>query len=197
MTTPLPFSHYYPMVCKPGEYIFSQGQEGNTAYILRRGQIKVTRSSEDGKEVLVKLLNPGEIFGEVVLFQPGGYPGTAQAITECEISPLDERHFSALLEEPETRQPLIQTLMEKLHYLNTRLFTLMAYDVEERFFRHLEHQYGIKETYSLGITKKDMALAIGTIPETFSRLLSRLTKRNLVRWTEESLWINPRVWDDF
>ena len=73
---------------------------------------------------------------------------------------------------------------------------LPIYDVEERFFRFLNEHYGRKNSYTISISKKDLAAAIGTIPETFSRLIQRLTRRGILRWEGNSLEIPGDFWEN-
>ena len=67
-------------------------------------------------------------------------------------------------------------------------------DVEDRFFDFLEEHYGRREDYRIPLTKKDVAAAIGTIPETFSRLLLRLKEQGTGSWEGERLRLTPGFW---
>ena len=74
-----------------------------------------------------------------------------------------------------------------------RILSLTSRDVEERFFAFLEEQYGRRERYTIPMSKKDVAAAIGTIPETFSRLLQRLKAEGL-HWDGEELILTKGFW---
>jgi CRP/FNR family transcriptional regulator len=165
-----------------GQFVFNQGTEGNHFYALCRGSVKVYRTSPDGRDAVVKILGPGEIFGEVILFRPIPYPANALCLAETALIEIDRSRLLAMLEESGFRLDFIAVLMEKLQYLNQRVYMLGALDVEERFFLHIISNYGILDEYELDLSKKDLASAIGTVPETLSRLLNRLKARGTIAW---------------
>jgi CRP-like cAMP-binding protein len=72
---------------------------------------------------------------------------------------------------------------------------LAAYDVEQRFFRFLLQQFGRKEEYVVPLSKKDFAAAIGTIPETLSRLLLRLKKEGKAVWEKNVIRLRKGFWE--
>jgi CRP-like cAMP-binding protein len=69
--------------------------------------------------------------------------------------------------------------------------------VEERFFFFLQEQFGRRQEYRISLSKKDIARAIGTIPETLSRLLLRLKKEKKIRWEGETLRLAGGFWKRF
>jgi CRP/FNR family transcriptional regulator len=85
-------------------------------------------------------------------------------------------------------------LMRKQRYLAERILYLTTRDVEDRFFDFLAEQYGRRESYDIPLAKKQVAAAIGTIPETFSRLLLRLKAEGIGSWEGERLSLAPGFW---
>lgn len=177
--------------------LFQEKEEGSSIYILLSGAIKLYKNSTDGKEVMIKLLRPGELFAEAILFGREGYPVTAQSVTESTLYQLDRKLILDFFSEKEFREAFCSSIMKRLRYLTNRLFYLSAYDVEERFFHFIRQRFGVHEYYEIDISKKEMASAIGTIPETLSRLLNRLGNRNILRWQDSELWIDPDYWRNF
>jgi CRP-like cAMP-binding protein len=78
-------------------------------------------------------------------------------------------------------------LMRKQRYLAERIVQQQAHDVESRLLWFLKEQFGTQKTVTLSISKKDIAGAIGTTPETLSRLILKLKKRKLLTWTGRTL----------
>jgi CRP-like cAMP-binding protein len=107
---------------------------------------------------------------------------------------MNKKSFNSFLENAEFRAEFISVLMKKQRYLAGRILYLTAYDVEERFFRFLAEHYGKNKAYDIAISKKDLASAIGTIPETFSRLIQRLTGRGMIRWDGNRLELAEGFW---
>ncbi|MBN2159738.1 MAG: Crp/Fnr family transcriptional regulator [Spirochaetes bacterium] len=174
--------------------IFLEGEKGSTFYVLAEGSVRLFKSAPDGREITVKLAAPGEIFAEVILFEKDRYPVSATAVTDSALFAMTRNSFTKLLDEPAFRGEFISVLMKKQRYLAGRILYLTAYDVEERFFRFLDEHYGKKQAYDIPLSKKDLASAIGTIPETLSRLIQRLTRRGIIRWEGSKLELSNGFW---
>ncbi|HOT45665.1 MAG TPA: Crp/Fnr family transcriptional regulator [Spirochaetota bacterium] len=175
--------------------IFLEGEKGSSFFIMVEGSVRLFKSAPDGREVTVKLASPGEIFAEVVLFEKDRYPVSATALADSVLFSMSRPVFETLLDNAEFRDDFISVLMKKQRYLAGRILYLAAYDVEERFFRFLADHYGKLQSYEITLSKKDFASAIGTIPETFSRLLQRLTSRRIIQWEGNRLTLPDDFWD--
>ncbi|OHD66472.1 MAG: hypothetical protein A2176_03765 [Spirochaetes bacterium RBG_13_51_14] len=175
--------------------IFLEGEKGSSFYVLIEGSVRLFKSAPDGREVTVKLAAPGEIFAEVILFEKDHYPVSATAVADSRLFAMNRASFNSLLENASFRNEFISVLMKKQRYLAGRILYLAAFDVEERFFRFLADRYGRRNSYTIDISKKDLASAIGTIPETFSRLIQRLTQRGIIRWEGDTLELADRFWE--
>jgi CRP/FNR family transcriptional regulator len=101
-----------------------------------------------------------------------------------------------MMNHPESRNAFIGTIFAKLRYLTEEIHYLSSHDVEDRFFRFLINNYGKKNKYEITIQKKDIASAIGTIPETFSRLILRLSKMGIIEWEKNTLIIKNDFWEN-
>ena len=175
--------------------IFLEGEKGSSFFILAQGSVRLFKSAPDGREITVKLAAPGEIFAEVILFESDHYPVSATAVSDSMLFSINRESFNALLDNADFRNEFISVIMKKQRYLAGRILYLTAYDVEERFFRFLNEHYGRKNSYVITISKKDLAAAIGTIPETFSRLIGRLTRMGMLRWEGNRLEIPGEFWE--
>lgn len=175
--------------------IFLEGERGSSFFIMVEGSVRLFKSAPDGREVTVKIAAPGEMFAEVILFEKDHYPVSATALTDSLLFSMNRSSFNTLLDNASFRNEFIALLMKKQRYLAGRILYLTAYDVEERFFRFLADHYGKKQSYEITLSKKDFASAIGTIPETFSRLLQRLTRRRIIQWDGTKLTLPANFWD--
>jgi CRP-like cAMP-binding protein len=181
---------------EPKETLFSEGFEGSFFYILLKGNIRVYKTSYDGKESTIKIINPGEFFAEAILFGRTHYPASATATELSEIIAIHRDSFWSMIDNPESRNIFMVAVFEKLRYLTDRIHFMSSHDVEDRFFKFLTDNYGEKYEYNITIPKKDIASAIGTIPETFSRLIMRLTKMGIITWKQNNLVIKENFWED-
>lgn len=177
------------------EILFLEGTEGRGMYLLAEGAVQLSKTAPDGREVVIKTLRPGEVFGEVVAFEARDYPVTATVVEPGLVLLIPRVQIECLLVDEGFRRDFIGMLMAKQRYLTERILSLTSRDVEDRFYSFLQEQYGRRERYRIPLSKKDVAAAIGTIPETFSRLLQRLKSQNLLSWEGEELSLAKGFWD--
>jgi CRP/FNR family transcriptional regulator len=182
---------------KKNELLFSEGDIGRSLYILAAGSIRIFKSSREGRETIIKIIKPGELFAEVVLFEQDTYPASAAALKTSTVYSLPKRQFHALLDEADFRNDFILLLMKKQRYLADRLHALTTDDVESRFVRFLLDQFGQKDEYRLGMTKKDLASAIGAGPETLSRLLNRMHREGKLSVAGQTIRMKPGFLREF
>jgi CRP/FNR family transcriptional regulator len=179
-----------------GEHLFFEGDEGRDLFVLSDGGIRLYKLAGDGQETTVKLIHPFEAFAEVAFFDMGRYPVSAVATKYSVAFALAGSTFEHLLEEHSFRKEFILTIIERLRYLSQRIHYLTSYDVEQRFFRFLYDECGPVETCTLNIPKKEIAAAIGTIPETLSRLILRLRERGDIDWKGSTITLRRGFWEE-
>jgi len=185
-----------PKTMRRREMLFMEGDTGHSMFLMAQGVVQLFKTSPDGKEVVIKLVRPGEIFGEVILFQRDRYPVSACALTAVQVFLLPKRQFDLLLDEEEFRREFIGMLLEKQRFLSEQIFRLSALDVEQRFFHFLREQYGEREEYAVDVTKRELAAAIDALPETLSRLLLKLKDEGTVQWEGDTLRLRRGFWKD-
>lgn len=173
------------------EILFHEGDKGFSFYVLVKGNIQLYKTSEEGKETVIKIIKPGEMFAEVILFEKNHYPVSAVALTDSQLFILPKHQFICLLEEEQFRSEFITSIMNKLRFLTTHIKYLTNYDVEERLFMFLEEQFGKQDKISIKLSKKDVAAAIGSTPETLSRLLLRLKNEGKMIWEGSKITTTP------
>jgi CRP/FNR family transcriptional regulator, dissimilatory nitrate respiration regulator len=178
------------------ESLFNEGMEGIYFYVLLSGSVRVFKTTMDGKESTIKIIYPGEFFAEAVLFGKKSYPATAVATEPSEIVCINRDSFLAMIASSGARDAFISAVFDKLRFLTDQLHYLNSHDVEDRFFMFLIKNFGRQYRYEISLSKKDIASAIGTIPETFSRLILRLTKMGIIAWKKNTLHIKEGFWDN-
>jgi CRP/FNR family transcriptional regulator, dissimilatory nitrate respiration regulator len=180
---------------EPKETLFNEGFDGLYFYILLEGSIRIFKTSYDGKESTIKIISTGEFFAEAVLFGKKKYPGSAVATEASEVLAIHKDSFLKMINNPDSRNAFLNAIFEKLRFLTDQIHYLSSSDVEDRFFRFLIGNYGKKNRYNITIPKKDIASAIGTIPETFSRLILRLTRMGILAWKQNTVIIKEDFWE--
>ncbi len=155
-----------------GDVLFHEGDRGDTLYVIAEGKIKLGRTSPDGRENLVAILGPGEMFGELSLFDPGPRTMTATAVAETQLLGLRNESLTAVLSgRPEVSKTLLAALAQRLRRTNAHLADLVFTDVpgrvakalldlSERFGRPVEG--GIMVSHDL--TQEELAQLVGARP---------------------------------
>jgi CRP-like cAMP-binding protein len=117
-----------------GEAIVRGGERASAVFLLRDGRVKYTRVTEEGKELLLWLLIPGDIFGiATILNHPPGYLGTATAITDCDLITWDESTILALSKEyPDLCRNALRITLEYLAAYARRHGRLMSESAPQR-----------------------------------------------------------------
>ena len=175
--------------------LFREGEPGEAMYLLVRGRISLMKLSSDGRETVIKVIKPGEVFAEVILFEKKYYPVTAVALTEGLVFKLFRRDLLDLLRQDDFRNDFIAMLLRKQRYLADKIQQLTSQDVEQRLRAFLLEQYGRNDEIHAEINKKQLAAAIGATPETLSRLLQDLKRRKMLTWEQKTITVAPDFWE--
>jgi CRP-like cAMP-binding protein len=179
------------------QFLFNEGDDGHSMFLCAVGNIQVFKTSEDGRETVIKVLKPGEIFAEVVLFESSKFPASAVALGPAEVYLFPKHQVTCLLEREDFRTDFIRMQMQKQRYLVDQIKYLTMFDVEDRFFLFIKEQFGEQTRVIPNLSKKDVAAAIGTTPETLSRLLLRLKGEGKTDWQEKSIQIKSSIWKSY
>jgi len=166
---------------KPGEFVFWDGDAPDWFYMVAEGTVKVLKHSSSGKEFLIAFFGPGEMFGEVAVFENKPYPASAQAMAEISVLAIRREDFlSFLAHRPEVSIRIMSVLGERLRDAQGRLRDLVGERVEQRLARTLL-MLSSKLGPSLPFTRQEIADMAGTTIETTIRVMSRLKDRGIIR----------------
>jgi len=176
-----------PRTVRKRDVLFREGDEGHSMYALIRGRVQLLKRGPGDGGTVIRTVAPGESFAEVAVFERQRYPVTAVALAESFVFLLPRRDLRALLSREDFRDDFIATLLRRQRYLTERIAERSAADVERRFLRFLRDQFGDAPRVRVEFSKKDAAAAIGTAPETLSRLLRRLEREGRLSWRGREL----------
>src|SRR5690625_673807 len=139
-----------------GEVLFNEGDPGDRLYVIGSGKIKLGRRSSDGRENLLAVLGPGEMFGELSLFDPGPRTATASAVAEAQLYELAQIELSSWLQQnPVVATHLLQALARRLRRTNETLADLVFSDVPGRVAKallDLSQRFGSQTEEGLQVT---------------------------------------------
>jgi len=165
----------------PNEFIFWDGDAPDWFYIIAEGKVKVLKHSSLGKEFIIAFFGPGEIFGEVAVFENKPYPASAQAVVETKVVGVKRDEFlSFLANRPQVALRIINVLGGRLRDAQGRLRDLAGERVEQRLASVLL-MLSAKRGLTLPFTRQEIADMAGTTTETAIRVMSHLKDREIIR----------------
>ena len=166
-----------------GEFIFWDGDTPDWFYIVAEGQVKAIKHSTQGKEFIIAFFGPGEMFGEVAVFENKPYPASAQSTMETRVLGIRRQDFlSFLTRHPEVAIRSISILGGRLRDAQSRLRDLAGERVEQRLARTLL-MLASKLGSTLPFTRQEIADMAGTTTETSIRFMSQLKDKGIIRST--------------
>lgn len=122
----------------PRHTVFTEGEPGVDLYIVLSGKVKIRRRTTDGRETLIAVLGPSDMFGELALFDPGPRTSTVTTLTEVTAVRIDRRALRAwIAAHPDIAQQLLRVLARRLRRTNDMLCDLIFTDVPGRVAKHL------------------------------------------------------------
>ncbi|MFH2067580.1 MAG: Crp/Fnr family transcriptional regulator [Pseudomonadota bacterium] len=167
-----------------GEAIFSEGEEGTGFYVVAKGMVKIFKVSLEGKEHILHIFGPYEVFGEVPVFMGKNYPASAEAIQKSLLLFFPRGAFINLIEKnPSLSLNMLAVLSMRLRQFAAQIENLSLKEVPGRLASYLillAREQGDADSILLTISKSQLASLLGTIPETLSRILAKMSSRNLI-----------------
>lgn len=180
-----------------GEILFHEGDSGDRLYVVVSGKVKLGRSGSAGRENLLAVLGPGQMFGELSLFDPGPRSTTATAVTSCEIRTLEHEELMGWLAgRPEVAQGLLGQLAARLRRANDVVADLVFSDVPGRVAKQLlelakrfgdRREDGVHVHHDL--TQEELAQLVGASRETVNKALADFAARGWIRLEPRSVTI--------
>ncbi|WP_101525618.1 MULTISPECIES: Crp/Fnr family transcriptional regulator [Nocardioides] len=180
-----------------GEVLFHEGDSGDRLYIVTDGKVKLGRSAADGRENLLAVMGPGQMFGELSLFDPGPRSATVTAVTDAGFASLSHDDLLLWLEgRPMVARSLLSQLAARLRKSNDVVSDLVFSDVPgrvakalldlaERFGRTADD--GVHVHHDL--TQEELAQLVGASRETVNKALADFASRGWIRLEPRSVVI--------
>jgi len=171
-----------------GHTLFKEGEEGDRLFVVLDGKLKLGKSSPDGRENLQEILGPGEMFGELSLFDPGPRTATATAITDAKLLMLPhEKVLDLITSQPAVSLELLRRLAQRLRDSRGEQSDLVFVDVPGRVAKaiiDLGERFGEQKEDGLHVkhdlTQEELAQRVGASRETVNKALADFAARGWV-----------------
>ena len=184
-----------PRAYQKDERIFSEGDEGTGFYVIMAGRVKISKVSSDGKEQILHLFGPGEPFGEVSVFTGQGFPADATTTVTSSLLFFPRVDFIAQIRnDPSLALNMLAQLSLRLRHFAGLIEDLSLKEVPGRLAKYLLFlsENAGDGAVELDVSKGQLAALLGTIPETLSRILTRLNRQGLIRSQGAKIYIRDR-----
>ena len=176
---------------KRGQIIFAEGDAGAGFYVLTVGRVKIFKLSPEGKEQILHIIPPGEPFGEVAVFAGEPFPAYAEAMEDGYTLFFPRAAFIELIRKnPSLSLSMMAILARRLRKFAAMIEALSLKEVPGRLadhFLYLSSQADKNGWLTLDISKNQLASLLGTIPETLSRILTRMAKEGMLETSGQRL----------
>ena len=178
-----------------GEILFREGETEDRLYVVVAGKIKLGRSGSAGRENLLAVLGPGQMFGELSVFDPGPRSSTATAVTAVEVRTLEHDELMRWIEgHPEVARSLLAQLAGRLRRANDVVADLVFSDVPGRVAKQLlelARRFGDRKDDGVHVhhdlTQEELAQLVGASRETVNKALADFAARGWIRLEPRSV----------
>ena len=189
--------HAVPRRIAQGDTVFEQGAQAKSFFLLLHGRLKVTQVTQDGQQIIVRMVHPGDLFGFAMAFRRTDYPGTARAAAESLILGWPTDMWGRFVEQnPRLAMTAMQTIGQRLEEAHVRIREMSTEEVEKRVAHavlRLSKQAGKADGVGIRIdfpiSRQDIAEMTGTTLHTVSRILSAWESKGIVEGGRQKLTV--------
>jgi CRP-like cAMP-binding protein len=182
---------------KKNAYLFHQGDPARRFYVLVKGKVKLTQLTEDGQQIILRYVSPGEAFAIIAVLRKIPYPATAIAANQVSLLSWEDKEMLDLMQKhPQLAINSLAILANRIQEFQDRFREIATERVERRIARallRLASQTGRKLEHGIlidiSLTRQDLAEMTGTTLYTVSRTLSQWEKDGLVSSQREQVTI--------
>lgn len=167
-----------------GRIIFLEGDEGDGFYVVADGRVKIYKVSMEGKEHILHIYGPGNPFGEVPVFSGLNFPANAQTFLKSHLLFFPKTDFANLIiKNPSLAMNMLAVLSMRLREFTVQIENLALKEVPGRlasYLIYLADEQKAEKFVSLPISKGQLSSLLGTIPETLSRILAKMSNQKII-----------------
>jgi CRP-like cAMP-binding protein len=184
--------------CAKDTVVFFENEEGDSFFMIVEGRVKVTILGDDGREIILSMLGPGDFFGEMALLDNEPRSATAIAADDTELLCIHRSDFQSVATKRTITAGLIKILTQRLRRANHQISTLALLDVYGRVARVIldmarEEGRRLKDGRIAfrRATHQEIANRIGTTRETVTRMLKDLERQGMIKVEGREIILGP------
>ena len=166
-----------PVRCERNVVVFSEGDPADELFVVRSGRVAIGRQSPDGRESLVALMERGDLFGEMPLFDDGSRPASARALERSELVCLPYTVVRTSLDaKPQLLWEVVNLLARRLRSSDSALADAVFLDVTGRTAKRLLELAGGADEFTLPITQEELAGLVGASRERVNKAIAAFVR---------------------
>ncbi len=182
---------------KNNETIFIEGDPSDKFYLVAEGSVKILKHSMMGKDIILEVISPGDIFGGVAVLDKKPFPATAQAMEQTTVIRISRQNLLRIMEEyPILKLEIVKYFSDKLRDAHEMLKNIATERVEKRIaalLLKLSEKVGIEEgdyrKIDFPLTRQEIAEMVGTTVETCIRTMSKFQKKGMIKSSNSRILI--------
>jgi CRP/FNR family transcriptional regulator, cyclic AMP receptor protein len=176
-----------------GETIFHMGAPGSSMMAVLSGQVRISISSPEGKELLLAILHPGEVFGEIALLDGKERSADARAMAACSLAVLERRDVLVFLErQPEAWARIVEVLCERFRENTQHAAEVSLLQLPARLAKALLRMQGEGTAGSKALSQRELGNLVGAARESVNKCLNEWQRRGVIRLDENAIAILER-----
>jgi CRP-like cAMP-binding protein len=180
--------------CRRNDVIFAEGDDATELFIVRSGRIAIGKQSPDGRESLVALMEEGDLFGEMPLFDDEPRSAQARALEPSELLSVPYPPIKAVLEErPELLWEVVAVLSRRIRSTDEALADSVFLDVTGRTAKRLLELAGDADEFTLPITQEELAGLVGASRERVNKAISAFVRLGWIEQVDRHYRITDRT----
>ena len=184
-----------PRTLRRGDVLFKEGDEGNELFVVESGRIAIANRSFDGRESVVALMEAGDVFGEMSLFDPAmGRSAEARALESSRVNVVPFEPLRQLFrEQPDLLWGVVTLLARRIRNMDMALADSVFLDVTGRTAKRLLELAGEQDEFQLPITQEELAGLVGASRERVNKAISSFVRLGWIEQRERRYKITNRV----
>jgi len=175
------------------DVVFTEGVEADACYVVVDGRIAISNKSADGRESMVALMQRGELFGEMGLFDGLGRSAEARALEQSQVIMIPYDVLRAIWEDkPELLWSVVRLLSQRIRSTDEALADSFFLDVTGRTAKHLLELAGQSEEFEIPITQEELAGLVGASRERVNKAIASFLRLGWIEQNDRSYRILKR-----
>jgi CRP-like cAMP-binding protein len=180
-----------------GETIFPMGASGDSMMAVLTGTVRISVPSPEGKEIVLAILQPGELLGEIALLDGKDRTADAHAMGACSLAILDRRAVLAFLERhPSSYLGLIEVLCGRLRQTDQQIAEIVFLDLPTRLAKTLLRMAAVARGPTgtrIALSQRELGNIVGSSRESINKCLREWQRNGIVRIEESEIIITKRA----